>query len=50
VRIEPTKIDRVIERGLVPHSGADAAKLYPDLWPTTQPELLADNAGEEAAY
>jgi putative DNA primase/helicase len=34
--LEPTKIDSMIERGLVPQWGADAAKLYPDLWPTTQ--------------
>jgi hypothetical protein len=34
--LEPTKIDSIIERGLVPQWGADAAKLYPDLWPTTQ--------------
>jgi hypothetical protein len=34
--LEPTKIDLMIERGLVPQWGADAAKLYPDLWPTAQ--------------
>jgi hypothetical protein len=34
--LEPTKIDHMIERGLVPQWGADAAKLYPDLWPTAQ--------------
>jgi hypothetical protein len=34
--LEPTKIDTMIERGLVPQWGADAAKLYPDLWPTAQ--------------
>jgi hypothetical protein len=34
--LEPTKIDTLIERGLVPQWGADAAKLYPDLWPTAQ--------------
>ena len=34
--LEPTKIDSMIERGLVPQWGADAAKLYPDLWPTAQ--------------
>ena len=34
--LEPTKIDSMIERGLVPQWGADAAKLYPDLWSTAQ--------------
>jgi hypothetical protein len=34
--LEPTKIDIMIERRLVPQWGADAAKLYPDLWPTAQ--------------
>ena len=34
--LEPTKIDSMTERGLVPQWGADAAKLYPDLWPTAQ--------------
>jgi putative DNA primase/helicase len=34
--LEPTKIDTMIKRGLVPQWGADAAKLYPDLWPTAQ--------------
>jgi hypothetical protein len=34
--LEPTKIDSLIDRGLVPQWGADAAKLYPDLWPTAQ--------------
>jgi hypothetical protein len=34
--LEPTKIDIMMERGLVPQWGADAAKLYPDLWPTAQ--------------
>jgi hypothetical protein len=34
--LEPTKIDSMMERGLVPQWGADAAKLYPDLWPTAQ--------------
>ncbi len=34
--LEPNKIDSMIERGLVPQWGADAAKLYPDLWPTAQ--------------
>jgi hypothetical protein len=34
--LEPTKIDSMFERGLVPQWGADAAKLYPDLWPTAQ--------------
>jgi putative DNA primase/helicase len=34
--LEPTKIDLMIERGLIPQWGADAAKLYPDLWPTAQ--------------
>jgi hypothetical protein len=34
--LEPTKIDSMIERGLIPQWGADAAKLYPDLWPTAQ--------------
>jgi putative DNA primase/helicase len=34
--LEPTKIDSMIERGLVPQWGADATKLYPDLWPTAQ--------------
>jgi hypothetical protein len=29
-------IDIMMERGLVPQWGADAAKLYPDLWPTAQ--------------
>jgi putative DNA primase/helicase len=34
--LEPTKIDIMIERGLVPAWSADAVKLYPDLWPTSQ--------------
>jgi putative DNA primase/helicase len=34
--LEPNKIDLMIERGLVPAFSADAAKLYPGLWPTAQ--------------
>jgi putative DNA primase/helicase len=34
--LEPNKIDDMIERGIVPAYSADAAKLYPDLWPTSQ--------------
>jgi putative DNA primase/helicase len=34
--LEPTKIDIMIERGLVPAWSADAVKLYLDLWPTAQ--------------
>jgi hypothetical protein len=34
--LEPTKIDTMIDAGLVPQWGADAAKLYPELWPTAQ--------------
>ncbi|WP_461623411.1 hypothetical protein [Bradyrhizobium sp. 25ACV] len=34
--LEPNKIDDMIERGVVPAFSADAAKLYPDLWPTSQ--------------
>jgi hypothetical protein len=34
--LEPTKIDSMMERGLVPAWSADAVKLYPDLWPTAQ--------------
>ena len=34
--LEPTKIDLMIERGLVPAWSADAAKLYPELWSTAQ--------------
>jgi hypothetical protein len=34
--LEPNKIDIMIERGIVPAYSADAAKLYPDLWPTSQ--------------
>jgi hypothetical protein len=34
--LEPNKIDIMIERRLVPAWSADAAKLYPDLWPTSQ--------------
>jgi hypothetical protein len=34
--LEPNKIDVMIERGIVPAFSADAAKLYPDLWPTSQ--------------
>jgi putative DNA primase/helicase len=34
--LEPNKIDTMIERGIVPAFSADAAKLYPDLWPTSQ--------------
>jgi putative DNA primase/helicase len=34
--LEPNRIDLMIERGLVPAWSADAAKLYPDLWPTAQ--------------
>jgi hypothetical protein len=34
--IEPNKIDVMIDRGLVPSWSADAAKLYPELWPTSQ--------------
>ena len=34
--LEPTNIDIMIERGLVPAWSADAVKLYPDLWPTAQ--------------
>ena len=34
--LEPTRIDIMIERGLVPAWSADAVKLYPDLWPTAQ--------------
>jgi hypothetical protein len=32
--IEPNAVDEMIGRGLVPQYGADAAKLYPDLFPT----------------
>ena len=34
--LEPTNIDIMIERGLVPAWSADAVKLYPDLWKTSQ--------------
>ncbi|SCB56054.1 putative DNA primase/helicase [Bradyrhizobium shewense] len=34
--LEPNKIDDMIERGIVPAFSADAAKLYPDLWATSQ--------------
>jgi Type III restriction enzyme, res subunit len=34
--LEPTKVDEMIGRGIVPAWAADAAKLYPDLWPTAQ--------------
>jgi putative DNA primase/helicase len=34
--LEPNKIDMMIERGIVPAWSADAAKLFPDLWPTSQ--------------
>ena len=34
--LEPTNIDIMIERGLVPAWSADAAKLYPELWSTAQ--------------
>jgi hypothetical protein len=34
--LEPNKIDDMIERGIVPAFSADAAKLYPDLWPKSQ--------------
>ena len=34
--LEPNKIDIMIERGIVPAYSADAAKVYPDLWPTSQ--------------
>ncbi|MBR0900978.1 hypothetical protein JQ616_38985 [Bradyrhizobium tropiciagri] len=34
--LEPTNIDIMVERGLLPQWGADAAKLYPDLWPSAQ--------------
>jgi hypothetical protein len=34
--LEPTNIDIMIERGLIPAWSADAVKLYPDLWPTAQ--------------
>jgi hypothetical protein len=34
--LEPNKVDIMIERGIVPAYSADAAKLYPDLWPTSQ--------------
>ncbi|MGX9426275.1 MULTISPECIES: ATP-dependent DNA helicase [Bradyrhizobium] len=34
--LEPNTIDIMIERGLVPAWSADAAKIYPDLWPTSQ--------------
>lgn len=34
--LEPNKIDDMIERGIVPAFSADAAKLYPDIWPTSQ--------------
>jgi hypothetical protein len=34
--LEPTNIDSMMERGLVPAWSADAVKLYPDLWPTSQ--------------
>ena len=34
--LEPNKIDLMIERGIVPAFSADAAKLYSDLWPTSQ--------------
>jgi putative DNA primase/helicase len=35
-KLEPTNIDIMIERGLVPAWSADAVKLYPDLWKTSQ--------------
>jgi len=34
--LEPTKIDTMIDAGLVPQWSADAMKLYPGLWPTSQ--------------
>jgi putative DNA primase/helicase len=34
--LEPNKIDDMIERGIVPAFSVDAAKLYPDVWPTSQ--------------
>ena len=34
--LKPNKIDTMIERGIVPAWSADAAKLYPDLWPRSQ--------------
>ena len=34
--LEPNKVDIMIERGIVPAYSADAAKLYADLWPTSQ--------------
>ena len=41
--LEPTKIDIMIERGLIPAWSADAAKLYPDLWSTSQAARKAYN-------
>jgi hypothetical protein len=32
--LEPDAIDQMAARGLVPQSGTDAAKLYPDLFPS----------------
>jgi hypothetical protein len=34
--LEPTKVDEMIWRGIVPAWSADAAKICPDLWPTAQ--------------
>jgi hypothetical protein len=34
--LEPNRIDAMIGRGLIPAWSADAAKLYPDLWSTSQ--------------
>jgi putative DNA primase/helicase len=35
-KLEPTKVDTMIDGGLVPQWSMDAIKLYPGLWPTSQ--------------
>lgn len=34
--LEPGAVEEMFQRGMVPQWGADAARLHPDLWPTTQ--------------
>ena len=34
--LEPGAIEEIFQRGVIPQWGADAKRLHPDLWPTTQ--------------
>lgn len=43
--LEPDKIDEMVLRGLVPQTPADAAKIYPDLFPTRPAAKMSYHRG-----